>query len=113
MHLWSSTAVFTLISPFPQTTLFVTSVDAKAFYNHTIPISEIHYDTPFAAPPGISQTPRLPVDLNLGGAGYEVLKNALGGTLKLDAIASIGVRIGEYLDVIHYKGEGIGAKVRI
>jgi hypothetical protein len=105
--------VFTLLSPLPATTLFITSIDATAFYNHTDPVGRIDYTLPFAVPPGSSQTPRLPVDLSLGGAGYEALKNALGGTLKMDAIADVGVRLGEYSDLLFYRGKGIGAKVRI
>ncbi|PGH27491.1 hypothetical protein AJ80_00732 [Polytolypa hystricis UAMH7299] len=113
MHLLSSTAVFTLLSPFPATTLFITSVDATAFYNHTIPVGRIQYELPFAVPPGMSQTPRLPVDPSLGGAGYEALKKALGGTLKLDAIAEVGIQLQEYCDILFYKGKGIGARVRL
>lgn len=64
-------------------------------------------------PPGSSQSPRLPVDLDFGGAGYEALKKALGGTLKLDAVAEVGVKLGDYENVIFYEGKGIGAKVRI
>lgn len=64
-------------------------------------------------PPGSSLTPRLPVELDLGGAGYEALRKALGGTLKLDAVAEVGVKLGEYENIISYKGKAIGAKVRI
>ncbi|KAK2763964.1 hypothetical protein FQN54_009583 [Arachnomyces sp. PD_36] len=113
VHLWSSTAVFTLLSPLPETTLFITSIDATAFYNHTEPVGRIKYGLPFAAPPGTSQTPRLPVELNLGGVGYDALKKALGGTLEMDAEAKVGVRLDEYSDVLFYVGKGIGAKVRI
>ncbi|KAJ9319436.1 hypothetical protein DTO271D3_205 [Paecilomyces variotii] len=112
-HLWTSTAVFTLLSPFAETTVFVTSVDAVAFYNHTEALAKILYQLPFAVPPGESETPRLPVDLNVNDAGLDVLKRALGGTLRMDAVAKIGVRMGEYQTVILYKGKGIGAKVRI
>lgn len=91
----------------------MTSVDAVAFYNHTESLAKILYKLPFAVPPGESETPRLPVDLNVNDAGLEVLKRALGGTLRMDALAKIGVRIGKYSTVISYKGKGIGAKVRI
>lgn len=110
--MWSSTAVFTLLSPLPST-LFITSIDADAFYNHTEPVGRIKYDVPFAAPPGTSQTPRLPVELNLGGVGHDALKKALGGTLEMDAEAKVGVRLDEYSTDLFYVGKGIGAKVRI
>ncbi|OJD18871.1 hypothetical protein AJ78_01126 [Emergomyces pasteurianus Ep9510] len=113
LHLWSSTAVFTLASPLLSTTLLITAIDAAAFYNHTELVGKIKYDLPFAVPPGISQTPRLPVDLDFSGAGYEAIRQALGGTLKMDAIADVDVQLGEYSNTVFYKGRGIGAKVRI
>ncbi|KLJ13526.1 hypothetical protein EMPG_11520 [Blastomyces silverae] len=113
LHLWSSTAVFTLASPLLSTTLLITAIDAAAFYNHTEPVGKIKYDLPFAVPPGISQTPRLPVDLDFSGAGYEAIRQALGGTLRMDAVADVDVRLGNYSNTVFYKGKGIGAKVRI
>lgn len=84
-----------------------------AYYNHIEPVGKIDYYVPFAVPPGFSETPRIPVDLDIGGVGYDVLKRALGGDLKMDAVAKVGVRIGEYSTVITYRGKGIGAKVRL
>jgi hypothetical protein len=49
----------------------------------------------------------------MNDAGLEVLKRALGGTLRMDALAEVGVSMGNYSTVILYKGKGIGAKVRI
>ncbi|EEH43377.1 uncharacterized protein PADG_08302 [Paracoccidioides brasiliensis Pb18] len=113
LHLWTSTAVFTLASPLSSTTLLITCIDATAFYNHSEPAGTIKYDLPFAVLPGISQTPRLPVDLNFGGAGYEAIRQALGGTLKMDAVADVCVQLGEYSNEVSYKGMGISAKIRI
>lgn len=53
------------------------------------------------------------MELDLSGAGYDAVKDALGGTLKIDAVANIGVKLGEYLDTLYYKGKGIGARVRL
>ncbi len=85
MHLFSSTATFTLISPLPHSTMYITHINATAFYNHTEPVGSILYNLPFAVPPGAAQTPRLPVDWDLGTVGYDAVKSALGGRLKLDA----------------------------
>ncbi|KAK2749596.1 hypothetical protein FQN57_005818 [Myotisia sp. PD_48] len=112
-YILSSTADFILMSPLPSTTLYVTSVNATALFNHTEPIGRIEYETSFAVPPGKSKTPPLPVEVDLGGAGYQALKDALGGTLKMDAIAEIGVKLGEYTTILNYYGQGIGARVRI
>ncbi|EED23779.1 conserved hypothetical protein [Talaromyces stipitatus ATCC 10500] len=113
LHLWSSTAVFTLTSPLRHSTLYIDKIDATAFYNHTEPIGRIDYELPFAVPPGDSETPRLPVALDLGGVGYDAVRRALGGTLMMDAKAKVGVTLSEYSTTVFYQGRGIGAKVRI
>lgn len=55
----------------------------------------------------------MPVDLDMGGVGYDALRKALGQSLEMDAVAKVGVLIGNYMDVILYHGKGIVAKVRI
>lgn len=55
----------------------------------------------------------MPVDLDMGGVGYDALRKALGQSLEMDAVANVGVLIGNYTDVILYRSKGIAAKVRI
>lgn len=112
MHLLTSTATFTLVSPLQHTTLFLTHVNATAFY-HGDSAGTILYDEPIEVPPGSTETPRLPVDWSLSGVGYDAVKNALGGSLRLSAYAKVGVRIGHYHEKIWFAGKGIGAKIRI
>lgn len=76
-------------------------------------VGTIDYEEPFEVPPGLSQTPRLPVNLNMGGIGYSALKRALGDSLEISAIANVGVLVENYKDSILYKGSGISANVRI
>ena len=113
MHLVSSTATFTLLSPLHYETLYLTSIDAVALYNHTEPVGIIKYDIPFAVPPGATTSPRLPVDWSLGSVGYDAIRQALGGTLKLDAKANVSVKVGNWKQDVWYHGRGIGASVRI
>nr|POE85443.1 hypothetical protein CFP56_43759 [Quercus suber] len=162
MHLFSSTADFTLLSPLKKETLFVTSINATAYsprkgeekpgypsnpdddddddddWMHSLRISSsndtrhdpsdpsdlgdkvghIFYDSPFAVPPidrdgnGMT-TPRLPVEWSLGGVGYDAVKRALGGNLKLGAFAYVGVRIGSWQEEVWFRGKGIGASIRL
>jgi hypothetical protein len=112
MHLFSSTAEFTLSSPLAKTVIYMTYINATAYYKHE-EVGSIFYDLPFAIPPGESLSPRLPVDWSLGSVGYEAVRKALGGQLKLKAKATIGIRIGEWEERIWYKGAGIGANVRL
>ncbi|PCD41792.1 hypothetical protein AU210_004336 [Fusarium oxysporum f. sp. radicis-cucumerinum] len=112
-HLFSSTATFTLLSPLLYNTLYIEHINATALYNHTEPVGQIIHDEPFPATPGRSQTPRLPVIWSASSVGYGKLKEALGGSLKLDAIANVTVRLGSWTEKIHYTGKGIGAKVSL
>lgn len=70
------------------------------------PVSETEGGEGFA-------TPRLPVDWDLGGVGYEAVRRALGGRLKLSATATVGVGVGEWREVVKFEGGGIGAQVRL
>ncbi|GAB1313036.1 regulator of (H+)-ATPase in vacuolar membrane [Madurella fahalii] len=112
-HILSSTATFTLVSPLTTNTLYIDAVNATAFYNHTEPIGRIEYNLPFAAPPGSSQTPRLPVEWSVDSVGYGKLREALGGRMKLDARAVVWVRLGRWTERVWYVGRGIGAGVRL
>ncbi|KAI8934029.1 hypothetical protein NX059_008797 [Plenodomus lindquistii] len=112
MHLITSTAIFTLASPFSATTMYITTLNATAYYDGQ-PSGKILYELPFAVPPGLSETPRLPVDWSLGSVGYGAIRKALGGKLKLSAFAHVGIRIGEWRETIWFKGGQIGANVRL
>ena len=112
MHLFTSTAVFTLASPLRHETLYITSLNATAFYKGDI-VGRIVHEDMFAVPPGITETPRLPVDWSLGSVGYEAIRKALGGELHLSASADVGVKLGQWHEDIWFKGKGIGAKVRL
>ncbi|TRX97410.1 hypothetical protein FHL15_001688 [Xylaria flabelliformis] len=112
-HFLSSTATFTLVSPLQFNTLYLDFVNATALYNHSEPVGRILYDLPFAAPPGISHTPRLPVEWSIGSVGYDAVRNAIGGKLKLDAHAIVDARLGNWKETFWYQGKGIGATVRL
>jgi hypothetical protein len=112
MHIFSSTANFVLLSPLSKTVLYITKINATAFYKDD-DVGTIEYELPFAVPPGTSTTPRLPVEWSLGSVGYEAVRKAIGGTLRLSARAEVGIRIGMYDVVVWFRGGGIGAKVRI
>lgn len=112
-HIFSSSATFTLLSPLQYNTIYIEQINATAYYNHTEPIGQIIYEDPLAVPPGRSETPRLPVKWSVGSVGYGKLKEALGGSLKLDAVADVTIRMGNWIEEIHYIGRGIGAKVSL
>lgn len=113
-HIFTSTATFTLLSPLKHNTVTIRHVNATAFYNHTLPVGTIFYDTPFDVPPGVSRSPALPVDWDIGGVGFGAVKEAVGGRLRLDAEATAEIGLGQWLSgEIWFRGRGIGAGVRI
>lgn len=117
MHLITSTATFTLLSPLRHSTVFIERINATAVYKGD-EVGTIEYDLPFAVPPVNSDgkgapTPRLPVDWSLGSVGYDAVKNALGGTLRMEAVADVSVRIGKFRETVWFKGKGIGAGIRL
>jgi len=117
MHILSRTATFTLSSPFKKNTIFITRMNATSFYQpedpaeDLQPVGHILYEIPFAVPPGESESPHLPVEI-AGGLGYEALKKAIGGELKLSAYGECGVRIGLWQEELWVRAKGIGSKVQ-
>ena len=112
-HLFSSTGEFTLVSPLQYSIIYIENINATAYYNHTEPIGHIDYNLPFKVPPGTSSSPRIPVEWSLDSVGYEKLREALGGTLKLDAKGIVSVRLERWSETVWYAGSGIGASVRL
>lgn len=118
MHLLTSRAQFTLLSPLPHTPLHLTTLNATAYYRSSPVGSILHQadadgEGEIDVPPGASQTPKLPVSWNLGSVGYRAVRRALGGRLRLEARAVVGVRIGAWREEVWFVGRGIGVGVRI
>ena len=107
MHVFSSSANFILDSPLQ---LYITSISAAAFYNDT-EVGTIDWNYPFMVDKGESTTPKLPVNWNTDALG--AVKDAIGGTLRLDAEADVGIKIGKWHEQVWYHGKGIGAKIRL
>ena len=74
-------------------------------------MGNILYDLPFMVPPGASESPKLPVEIDYDGVGYAQVRKALGGKLKLDAKGTVEVRLGLWTERVWYVGSGIGASI--
>ncbi|TQV91477.1 pre-rRNA processing protein [Cordyceps javanica] len=112
-HVLTSSATFVLASPLRRNTVHIEYINATAFYNHTEPIARIEHAQSFDVPPGLSETPRLGVQWSRESVGYDRLREALGGSLRLDALAQVTVRLGRWIETLNYEGRGLGAKVRL
>jgi len=76
-------------------------------------VGRILWEYPFEVRPGVSESPRLPVEWSLGSVGYEAVREAVGGRLRLDARADVGVGVGEWGERVWFEGRGVGAGVRL
>ncbi|EPS37057.1 hypothetical protein H072_9344 [Dactylellina haptotyla CBS 200.50] len=111
LHLASSTGTFVLNNPLKKDTIFMTNLTGFASHEGVV-LGTLNYTYQFAIPPGISETPKLPVDWTLNGVGYDILKKAIGGILKIDAKAQSSIKLGQWEDRLSFEGNGIGAHVR-
>lgn len=111
-HFFSSSANFVLASPLMANTIYIEAINATAYYNHTEPVGTIVSNIEFGVRPGLTESPKLPVEWSPDSVGFEKLRRALGGDLKLDAKADVDVRLGVWRETIHYEGSGIGAHIR-
>lgn len=91
-HLFSSTASFVLRNPLNET-ITVTDLQAVAVY-HDDTIGTLKYGYPIILPGDKreSETTRIPVSWRLPAS--DILKRALGGTLKVNATANATVSVG-------------------
>lgn len=90
--------------------MWITTIHSTAYYNGTN-IGNIDYEYPFVVEVGDTETPRLPVDWKSPGSG--LIRDALGGRLKIDALAHCGIKIGDWRDEIWFEGKSLGAHVRL
>jgi hypothetical protein len=115
MFLVSSTANFLVRNPLPHNGIIINTLDGVALYNGS-PIGTINHKNKFLIKPGKdgeTMTPRLPVAWSFGSVGYEVVRKALWGQLKLRAEATCKLSIGNLMMEVFYNGmDPIGAHVR-
>lgn len=90
--------------------MWITSIHSTAYHNGSN-IGTIDWEYPFAVKPGDNLTPRLPLDWNTPGS--DLIRDALGGGLKITALADIGMRIGQFRQDIWYEARDTGAHVRL
>lgn len=112
-HLFSSTADFEISNPLEYSSVYIESINATAYYNGSEPVGRMLYQLPFKLPPGTNISPRIPVDWSLDSVGYEKVRQALGGTLRLDARGDVSIRLEQWSQTIWYSGDGIGAKISL
>ena len=51
--------------------------------------------------------------MEVGSVGYDVIRQALGGELVIDAVADIVATLGKWRGRIRYNGKGVDANVRL
>ncbi|KAK6351715.1 hypothetical protein TWF718_004862 [Orbilia javanica] len=112
LHVLGSTGSFELRNPFQKDTIFISDINGVATYNGTV-LGTLDYEYQIAIPPGLSETPKLPVQWTLKGVGYDILMKAAGGVLRIDAKAECNVRIGQWEERLKFHGSGIGASVHL
>ncbi|ODQ52900.1 hypothetical protein SAICODRAFT_71330 [Saitoella complicata NRRL Y-17804] len=112
-HVLSSSANFILHDPFPETRLIIYDIEGNATHDGTF-LGRLAYDQPFTLYPGDTETPKFPVYWDPSGVGKDIVKKALGGNLKIDAVAKCLVSVGTMKPIwVGYNATGIGARVRI
>jgi hypothetical protein len=116
MHVFSSSADFTIKNPLPHNGILMHVLDGEAVYEGQT-LGTINYTNKFLIKPGkkgVTHTPRLPVDWSLDSVGYDAMWAALGGDLKLHAQAWTRLSIGNCMLKVFYNGsEPIAAHVRM
>lgn len=109
MHVLSSTADFLIRNPFPHDAINIIALNGTASYNDST-LGVLSYESRgigFRINPGLdgfTMSPRIPVDWSLDSIGFEEMKKALGGDLKVTAVAHCTLKLGEYQMRVLYNG---------
>ncbi|TGZ80444.1 hypothetical protein EX30DRAFT_307729 [Ascodesmis nigricans] len=115
MHLFTSTADFLIQNPFPHDLITIYKLNGSAMYNGSV-LGTMLADFPFTVNPGLEGlylTPRIPVEWRLDSVGYEAMKKALGGELKVNAVATCNLSLGRYqMTVLYNASRPMKAHVR-
>ena len=114
IHILTRTAQFELFNPLSNIGITINSLDASATYGDEIvgTITEPTLNCPvLAGREGFTVTDKIPVEV--GSVGYDVIRQALGGELAIDAVADIVATVGKWRGRIRYNGKGLGANVRL
>lgn len=115
MHVFTSTADFVINNPLANNKILVNRINGTARYNGS-DLGTILYEWPFDIRPGKkgkTLTPRLPVDWSLDSVGYEAMRRAFGGQLKLHAEALCSVGIGKFeVELFYNSSKPIAAQIR-
>ena len=90
-------------------------LNGSALYNGST-LATINYRNRFLINPGNkggTLTPRLPVEWSMGSVGYEAMRKALGGQLKIHAQAMTKISIGNMvMEVFYNASEPLGVHIR-
>lgn len=115
MHLLTSTVDFLIINPLLNNKITIRKINGTAKHNGS-DLGTILYEWPFDIRPGKkgkTMTPRFPVEWSLESIGYDAMRRAFGGQLKVDAEALCSVAIGEFeIELFYNSSKPIGAHVR-
>ena len=116
MHILSSTADFLVQNPFPHDAITIYTLNGSALYNGSV-LGVMGSDAPFRVQPGlqgVTLSPRIPVEWSLDSVGYEAMMKALGGELKVKAVATCKLALGKYrMEVLYNGSEPMKAHVRL
>ncbi|KAK6336039.1 hypothetical protein TWF730_003411 [Orbilia blumenaviensis] len=112
LHISRSAGSFELRNPFKRDTIFISDITGVATHNGTL-LGTLDYPYQLAIPPGLSETPLISVKWTLRGVGFDILRKAAGGILKIDAKAECNVKIGRWEERLKFHGSGIGAHVQL
>ncbi|KAI5854431.1 hypothetical protein BZA05DRAFT_443929 [Tricharina praecox] len=116
MHIFSSTADFYIRNPLPYNGIVMHVLNGSALYNGST-LGTIDYRNRFLINPGNrggTMSPRLPVEWSLDSVGYEAMKKALGGQLKIHAQAMTKISIGNMvMEVFYNASDPVEAHIRL
>lgn len=111
IHIWTSEIEITVFNPLFNTEIAVQIVSCRAVYEGEL-LALVEGSDLILIPPGVYQTPRIPIQISKG-LGADILRKAINGELQVEVVANLEARIGSFSSDLIYNGRGLTATIKL
>lgn len=111
IHVLTSEVELTIFNPISNSHLDIELYQAEAKSGEIV-LGHLLKRERLKVPPGVHQTPRIPIKINKG-MGLDALKRALNGDMEIDIFAILNANIGGFKADLVYSGSGLTSQIKL
>lgn len=112
LHILLSEIELKVYNPIENEPIDITIIEGKASHDG-VTLGYVSGETHVTIPPGVSDTPGIPVTVARTGMGADILRKALNGELDVTTQALVKIGVGEFELTVLYEGAGMNTNIRL